>query len=151
MLPFYNVLASMTNSQQNLFELETLGEPKEAIAPLDYFADLIWYILGLTVGAFFNLINYNLLQTTNTINNGKARLEDTLPDVDADVRTELQQISDNALSGAVSLIGELLYKLGRVLPSLTSTVSITLPGRMDPNDSNLFIVYNYFLGSFHLT
>lgn len=120
--------------------MEPFQITNEEIAPRDYFADLIWYLLGLTVGAFLEFINYSLMQTKNTINAGKTRIEDAMDDVDAGVKAELANIVDNALKQAVDLIGELIYKLGRVLPSLTSTPMAHAPTRVDPNDSTELVL-----------
>jgi len=121
---------SHKNVNPNALEFETFSRTKEGGAR-DYISDLIWYLLGLTVGAFFSVINYNLLPISNTVNTSKLQLENAMQNVDEAIKQDLRVITEGALIEAKNIIDILVGKFGRVLPSLSSVGGIIFT---DPND-----------------
>jgi len=117
--------------QTAAFELETFSKTKEGLVPRDYLSDLIWYLLGLTVGAFLDFVYNNLGLITDMINNGQTRLLQAMTGVDPATKEELRQIIEISLEEARDIVADIIEKLQRVLPSLTAESKSV---NSDPND-----------------
>jgi len=128
------------------FALETFSKTKEGQAPRDYISDLIWYLLGLTVGAFLGFVNNNMQEIKVRIDNGQTRLTQAMTGVDPATKEELRNIVENALGEALDIVEDVIDKLGRVLPSITSENDGSAIS-MDPSDI-IYIILGMSLEEF---
>lgn len=128
------------------FELETFSKTKEGQGPRDYISDLIWYLLGLTVGAFLGVVDNNLKEIKVRINSGQTRLTQAMTGVDSATKEELRNIVENGLGEALAIVDDIIRKIGQVLPSITSESDVNAIN-MDPSDI-IYMILGMSLGDF---